>query len=175
MQAPQEVLERRYVYQKLAFFYQFKDNHIYNFDYDGTFIDEMMENKCILEMCPRNSMLPDEGPSTQPPGDRSGNQPFSAIDNNFDLQSSTMSLQSAGQIPGRPSRKMHGNQVEKVNSVTNEPFKHIVYYPIFDVHEETSIVAILEVGYKKFDRKSKIALLTNETQHYLDQFRSHLD
>ena len=37
-------------YQKLAFFYQFKDNHIYNFDYDGTFIDELIDNGCILEM-----------------------------------------------------------------------------------------------------------------------------
>lgn len=37
--------------RKLAFFFQFKDNFIYNFEYDGTFIDEIMENKCILEVC----------------------------------------------------------------------------------------------------------------------------
>lgn len=42
--------------QKLAFFYQFKDNHIYNFDYDGTFIDELMENGCILEMCKKGAL-----------------------------------------------------------------------------------------------------------------------
>lgn len=41
----------RWIESKLAFFYQFKDNHIYNFDYEGTFIDEIMDNKCILEMC----------------------------------------------------------------------------------------------------------------------------
>lgn len=58
---------------------------------------------------------------------------------------------------------MEGNQVEKVHSVTNEAFKHIVYYPIFDVHEETSIVAILEVGYKKIDKKSNLTVLTDET------------
>jgi hypothetical protein len=42
--------------QKLAFFYQFKDNHIYNFDYDGTFIDELMDNGCILEMCKKGAL-----------------------------------------------------------------------------------------------------------------------
>jgi len=51
--------------QKLAFFYQFKDNHIYNFEYEGTFIDELMDNGCILEMCQKNQMVPDEGFSSQ--------------------------------------------------------------------------------------------------------------
>jgi hypothetical protein len=46
-----EMPTSRYTSQKLAFFYQFKDNHIYNFDYEGTFIDELMDNGCILEMC----------------------------------------------------------------------------------------------------------------------------
>jgi len=45
----------RYSTQKLAFFYQFKDNFIYNFDYEGTFIEEIMDNGCILEMCQKNS------------------------------------------------------------------------------------------------------------------------
>ena len=64
MQAANDTFEggKRGHFQKLAFFYQFKDNHIYNFDYEGTFIDEIMENKCILEMCPKNQMVPDEGP-----------------------------------------------------------------------------------------------------------------
>lgn len=59
----QDAYSDTYLYQnkKLAFFYQFKDNHIYNFEYDGTFIDELMENGCILEMCQKNSMKPDEG------------------------------------------------------------------------------------------------------------------
>ena len=49
----QDAYSDAHLYQnkKLAFFYQFKDNHIYNFEYDGTFIDELMENGCILEMC----------------------------------------------------------------------------------------------------------------------------
>jgi len=33
--------------------------------------------------------------------------------------------------------------------VTNELFKHIIYYPIFDVQDESKIIAILEVAYKK--------------------------
>ena len=45
----------RYVQQKLAFFYQFKDNHIYNFDFEGTFIEELMDNGCILEMCQKSA------------------------------------------------------------------------------------------------------------------------
>jgi len=80
-----------------------------------------------------------------------------------------MSLLSTGLQPGRQSQRMEGNSVDKVQSVTNESFKHIVYYPIFDIHEQTNIVAIFEVGYKKFDKKSGgVGSLTNETQHYLD-------
>ena len=52
--------ERSVFDRKLAFFYQFKDNHIYNFDYEGTFIDELMDNGCILEMCKKNGMKQDE-------------------------------------------------------------------------------------------------------------------
>lgn len=46
--------------QKLAFFYQFKDNIIYSFDYECTFIQEMIDNGCILEMCKRGAMDRDE-------------------------------------------------------------------------------------------------------------------
>ena len=87
---PHDAASGRLTQQKLAFFYQFKDNHIYNFDYEGTFIDEIMDNKCILEMCPKNAMVPNEGPDHL----QSSSQPFHGIDNNFDLQSSTMSMQS---------------------------------------------------------------------------------
>ena len=78
-------------------------------------------------------------------------------------------------MQGRASQRIEGSGLEKVHSVTSEPFKYIVYYPIFDVVDETNIVAIFEVGFKKHDKKSNAAVLTNETQHYLDQFRSHLD
>ena len=47
--------------QKSAYFYQFKDNHIYNFEYEGTFIEELLDNGCILEMCRQGAMQPDEG------------------------------------------------------------------------------------------------------------------
>lgn len=173
MQQNEVRLSNRYPLQKLAFFYQFKDNHIYNFDFDGTFIDEIMDNKCILEMCSKNAMAPNEGPQDARNGAQP--QPFTGIDNNFDLQSSTMSLQS-GYAGGRPVRQMSQNgELERVHSVTNEAFKHLVYYPIFDVHDEQRIVAVLEVGFKKLDRKTNPQVLTEETQQYLDQFRSHLD
>ena len=35
---------------KNAFFYQFKDNHIYNFAYGETFIGELVDYACILEL-----------------------------------------------------------------------------------------------------------------------------
>ena len=61
-----------YDIQKQAFFYQFKDNHIYNFDYDGTFIDELMDNGCILEMCRKGAMNQDECIRSQMNGFGSG-------------------------------------------------------------------------------------------------------
>ena len=70
------------------------------------------------------------------------------------------------------AQKMEGSSIEKVQSVTNESFKHIVYYPIFDIHDEQKIVAVLEVGFKKLDKKANYQVLSNETHHYLDQFRS---
>ena len=35
---------------KMASFYQFKDNHIYNFAYENTFIGELVEMGCVLEL-----------------------------------------------------------------------------------------------------------------------------
>jgi len=34
----------------LAYFYQFKDNHIYSFGYSDTFVAELVEYACILEV-----------------------------------------------------------------------------------------------------------------------------
>lgn len=45
----------------MGFFYSFKDNNIYNFDFEGTFIEEILDNKCILEMAQKGAMQPDEG------------------------------------------------------------------------------------------------------------------
>ena len=61
---------------------------------------------------------------------------------------------------------------DKVTSVCGDMFKHIVYYPVFDVKDEAKIVAVIEVGYKK---RSTNPLLTQDMQSYIDQFRSHLD
>lgn len=33
-----------------AYFYHFNDNHIYNFEYGNTFIGEIVDYKCILEL-----------------------------------------------------------------------------------------------------------------------------
>tara|TARA_B110000285_G_C15132625_1_gene624688 strand:- start:883 stop:1017 length:135 start_codon:yes stop_codon:yes gene_type:complete len=38
----------------------------------------------------------------------------------------------------------------------NDFFKHIVYYPIFDVQDESKIIAILEVGYKKQNKEEVV-------------------
>ena len=46
---------------------------------------------------------------------------------------------------------------------------------LFDIHDELKIVAVLEVGFKKQDKKTNFQVLSEETQQYLDQFRSHLD
>jgi hypothetical protein len=34
----------------LAYFYQFKDNHIYSFGYSDTFVAELVQHGCILEI-----------------------------------------------------------------------------------------------------------------------------
>lgn len=34
----------------MASFFQFKDNHIYNFKYQNTFIGELVDMACILEL-----------------------------------------------------------------------------------------------------------------------------
>jgi hypothetical protein len=40
----------------MGFFYSFRDNNIYNFDFEGTFIEEILDNKCILEMDQKGAM-----------------------------------------------------------------------------------------------------------------------
>jgi len=34
----------------VASFFQFKDNHIYNFAYQNTFIGELVDMACVLEL-----------------------------------------------------------------------------------------------------------------------------
>lgn len=34
----------------LAYFYQFKDSYIYNFSYEGTLIEEIIDMQCVLEL-----------------------------------------------------------------------------------------------------------------------------
>jgi hypothetical protein len=42
----------------------------------------------------------------------------------------------------------------------NALFKNIVYYPVFDVQDESKIIAILEVGYKR--KEIQEAVITDE-------------
>ena len=56
--------------------------------------------------------------------------------------------------------------------MTNELFKHIIYYPIFDVDDESKITAILEVAYKK---RASEEIMTDDIQNYIDQLRSSLN
>lgn len=121
---------------KMAFFYQFKDNHIYSFDFQSTFIEEMIANGCILEMSKEGVNQQDE--NVEQNHNRAMNaliQNQMGIENNnpnLDYQSSRNTLD-----PNESHRDTNLNtmrsQVEKVRSVTNESFKHIIYYPIFDI------------------------------------------
>jgi hypothetical protein len=36
--------------ENLAYFYQFADNFIYNFEYGGTFIEEVVESQLVMEL-----------------------------------------------------------------------------------------------------------------------------
>ena len=150
----------------MAFFFQFKDNHIYNFAYEGTFIEEIIDNKCILEMQQKNAMLPDEGPASL-------TNPAGQIEIGLQHDISTMSSRSNA-FDGNSSRRQRSikSQLDKVTSIGGELFKHIIYYPVFDVQDESRMVAVMEVGYKK---SAPANLLTEDSQSYLDQFRSHLD
>jgi len=55
--------------------------------------------------------------------------------------------------------------------VTNDLFKHLIYYPVFDLQDSSRIIAIFEVGFK---RRMDSDIMTDDIQHYLDQFRSSL-
>ena len=38
----------------------------------------------------------------------------------------------------------------------NDYFKHMIYYPIFDIQNESKIMAIIEVGFKKKENTEPI-------------------
>ena len=157
----ENMTERTIYDRKMAFFYQFKDNHIYNFDYEGTFIDELMDNGCVLEMCQKSAMQQDE-----------------ALANAGGLshQTSLDEINSRGGSSAGTSRLFQRHRTvqsntEKVKSVTNDMFRHLIYYPIFEMADPSKIIAIFEVGFKKrFDQE----IMTDDIQHHLDHFRSSL-
>ena len=55
--------------------------------------------------------------------------------------------------------------------MTNYLFKQLIYYPVFDLQDSSRIIAIFEVGFK---RRMDSDIMTDDIQHYLDQFRSSL-
>jgi hypothetical protein len=59
-----------------------------------------------------------------------------------------------------------------VKSVTNEFFKHLVYYPVFDEADESKIVAILEVGFKSIE--SGYEIISDDILVYIETFRQKL-
>lgn len=126
-----EIDGNRLIYnQKLAFFYQFKDNHIYSFEFEGTFIQEMIDNGCILEMCKRGGLDQDE--------DIEGLSRQSSIDNiaNDDLSIGfNQSQQDTHRFGGQRHRTLPAS-LDHVKTITGETYKHIIYYPIFDAQNE---------------------------------------
>ena len=62
----------------------------------------------------------------------------------------------------RSTHRRIENSADAVKSVTNQLFKHIVYYPIFDVDDEQRIVAIMEVAYKKRDKNLSAAIMNED-------------
>lgn len=147
--------------QKLAFFYQFKDNHIYSFEYEGTFIEEIVDNGCILEMCKRGALDRDEdieGLSKQSSIENIGNE--SGFNNSNVMEDDSQ------RFGGQRHRTLPAS-LEQIKTITGEHFKHIIYYPIFDVQDETNIIALFEVAFKKKQGEQQI-LLDDNIQQYLD-------
>lgn len=94
--------------QRLAFFFQFKDNHIYNFDFTDTFIEEIVDSGCTLEVTPNSE------------GDHFED----------DVEDSVCSL-DFDLLSGR-EHKRRTIMDKQVQSVCGESYKHIIYYPISD-------------------------------------------
>lgn len=141
--------------QKMAFFYQFRDNHIYSFAFEGTFIEELMDNGCIMEMQRRATLKNDEKYQDQ-------FTRMSSIDNinknedSASVRSGTLQTHMlisdqeyhSNRFAGQRHRVVQTPE-EQIRSVSGENFKHIIYYPIFDVQDESKIIAVFEVAYKK--------------------------
>ena len=81
--------------------------------------------------------MPDEGPNASNLHETNINQIGLQQDLYNDDASSSMSRASTYAGPFAPQETAHQKSVrdvkERVNSVTGEQFKYIVYYPIFDV------------------------------------------
>ena len=177
--------------QRIAFFFQFRDNHVYSFEFEGTFVEELIDNGCILELNKQGAMNPDESIEGHQQNAMSGffshqtsieniqqqtgldNMPSSRNDSSVLIGETQRSNQQAFGGLNHRQRTIQSH-VERVKSVSNETFKHLVYYPIFDIADPAKIISVLEVGYKRRDG-TEAAVMTPEVQQYLDQFRSMLN
>jgi hypothetical protein len=101
---------------KVAYFYLFADNHIYNFDYENTFIDEIIRTKQGVTF-PRN-------PTDSPSYSKS--------------EEDTHNTQS-------DYAKILGESPCIVKSITNEEHNYIVYEPIVDPTNSSQVLAVLEI------------------------------
>jgi hypothetical protein len=95
--------------------------------------------------------------------------------NDSQIADSSRSRMSESSRLGAQKHKTIESSTEKVKSVTNQLFKHIIYYPVFDLYDETKIIAIFEVAFKKKEESVSDHIITDDVQQYLDQFRSSLD
>jgi hypothetical protein len=96
------------------------------------------------------------------------------VNQDFDPETSRSRFSESGRL-GAPKHRTMESSTEKVKSVTNQLFKHIIYYPVYDLYDESKIIAIFEVAFKKKDASVSEQIITDELQQYLDQFRSSLD
>lgn len=138
-----------------AFFYHFRDNHIYNFEYANTFIGEIVDFKCILELA-----AAEEDQSLPSSRSLTTDQDFEEMDQH----ESVCTL-----IPSHRKRALtQGN----IKSVTNEAFKHILYYPVVG-GPLGKIKAVVEVSFGSLRQVPK-NVLTPQIQSFLESFSSKL-
>ena len=133
----------------LAYFFQFKDNHIYNFEYSDTFIEELIEKGYILEVSAKTGKP----------------------DYCLDEISETSSVDSRQSIySGQELKKRHlEGRMGKVKSVSCSEFDHIIYYPILERGLKHRVKAIIEVSYKKVATVPS-QIVNPNIKLFLDQF-----
>jgi hypothetical protein len=96
-----------------AYFYQFKDNHIYNFKYANTFIGELVDYACILELA-SDDVSPENEAIAETDRDEGSTQQSMASDRGFYEIGQNVSVYN--QIPSHRKRNVNSGSIR---SVTN--------------------------------------------------------